>query len=152
MEVTLSCVWKLSGSSSTPTFTDEARRNGPLLKAGSSAMEIWLAEAPPLRMEASSFPIWTLRLSAVESFFSSSGRKLSTLMNSGTRTTMSSRTATTTPEMTSKRFMQKCYQKGVIDVVDRRAGLLEHTWHEIHTAGGDGCDFGLVRSGVRASE
>lgn len=83
-------------------------------------MEIWLAEAPPLKREASNLPIWTWRFSAAESFFSRSGRKLSTLMNKGTSTTISSRTATTIPEMTNRRFMQKCYHQSPMDGLSSR--------------------------------
>src|SRR6476646_7035057 len=139
-EVTLSCLEKISGISCTPTFTDDALRNGPLLKAGSSAMVMSLAVAPPLNRDASSLPIWTVRLSAAEIFFSRSGRKLSTLINSGTAITMSRRTPTMIPEITRKRFIEKCYQKALIyqkplkfrnllniDVVDIAGGLPQHT-------------------------
>src|ERR1700752_2747193 len=61
--------------------------------------------------------MWTVRLSAAEIFFSRSGRKLSTLMNSGTAITMRRRTPTTIPEITSKRFMEKCYQKPLISML-----------------------------------
>src|SRR5262249_12343801 len=55
---------KIRGISRTPTFKAEACRKVPLLKAGSSAMEMFSADAPPLRMEACSLPMWTARLSA----------------------------------------------------------------------------------------
>src|SRR6267142_313640 len=131
-EVTLSCLEKINGISCTPTFTEAAFRNGSLLKAGSSAIVISLALAPPLRRDASSLPICTGRLSAAESFFSKSGRKLSTLMNNGTAMMTSRSTPTTIPEITSKRFMGRCYQKAtLIDVIDTRGGLPEHTFMRI---------------------
>src|SRR5260221_14526149 len=107
MEVALIWCEKIKGSHSRPTCTDEACRNGPLLNAGSSLMEMLSARAPPLRIEAESLPTWTVRPSATESFVSSSGRKLSTLMNNGTSSTARTMMPITTPPTISQRFMTK---------------------------------------------
>src|SRR5579864_5940683 len=69
MEVTLICREKISGIKRSPTFSDDASRKAPLLKAGSSEMEIFSAEAPPLQMEAESLPICTGRFNDAPSFF-----------------------------------------------------------------------------------
>src|SRR5579864_1175534 len=107
MEVTLICREKISGIKRSPTFSDDASRKAPLLKAGSSEMEIFSAEAPPLQMEAESLPICTGRFNDAPSFFSRSGRNESTLMKSGTSTTARTNTPTTTPAIISRRFIRK---------------------------------------------
>jgi hypothetical protein len=107
MEVTLISREKIRGIKRRPTVNDDAFKNSPLLNAGSSAMTMFSAVAPPRKMDASSFPIWTGRLSAAESFFSSSGRKLSTLMSSGAATAATTSTATTIPATINNRFMGK---------------------------------------------
>src|SRR5215813_3381233 len=52
---------EMSGINRTPTFTADACRNGPLPKAGSSAIEMLSADAPPLKIEADSLPMSTRR-------------------------------------------------------------------------------------------
>jgi hypothetical protein len=111
MVVTSSRLEKISGIRCRPTLSDPAFRNGPLLNAGSSLMVICVAEAPPLKMDASSLPIWTSRFSAVERLFSSLGRKLSTLMNNGTSKAATIKTPTILATIISRRFIRKCYQK-----------------------------------------
>src|ERR1051326_4700732 len=125
MPVTSSRLEKISGIRWTPTFSEPACRNGPLLNAGSSLMEIWLADAPPLNSEAESLPIWPCRFKDAERLFSRLGRKLSTLINKGIASATTIRTATTMPTIVNRRFItQKCYQKVMLrDAVDRVAGL-----------------------------
>src|SRR5215467_838582 len=101
---------KISGHKRNPTLTADACRKGPLLKAGSSAIEILSAEAPPLKTEADSLPMCTSRLSAVVSRFSRSGRKVSTLTNRGRATAAITRTPRIIPPMSNRRRIRKCYQ------------------------------------------
>src|ERR1043166_2255153 len=92
--LTLSCLEKISGISSTPTFRLLARTKGSLLNAGSSAIERSSAETLPDKIDRPKLPTWTSRPSALVKVDSSLGRKLFTLMMNGrmmTTTRMSAR-------------------------------------------------------------
>ena len=72
--------------SSTPTFSDLARTNGPPLKAGSSAMARSSAETPPDRIESFRSPMLTYRPRALVGLASSIGLKRLALTRNGTLT------------------------------------------------------------------
>src|SRR4029077_6758598 len=103
------------------------------------------------KMEASSLPMLTGRLSAAEIFFSRSGRKLSTSMKSGATTNRSRRTPTTIPEITSIRFMaSNAIRNGRKRFIDMAGGLLEHTRHGNQAISGRGLFPELVGVGPGA--
>jgi len=90
-------VRKISGSISTPTFSDFALINGALLNLGSSATASWSARTPPDRILRLRFPTVTGRPSASLSRDSICGRKLFTFTMNGSAIATTSSTATTTP-------------------------------------------------------
>ena len=65
ISVTCKVLEKISGITSTPTFSDLARMKGSLLKAGSSAIDRSSAETLPDKMERLRLPTLTSRPSAV---------------------------------------------------------------------------------------
>src|SRR5450432_1199866 len=97
ISVTCKALEKISGITSTPTFSDLARMKASLLKAGSSAIERSSAETLPERIERLRLPTLTSRPSASVSADSSLGRKLFTLIRKGSAMTMTRRTAITIP-------------------------------------------------------
>src|SRR5713101_2525961 len=103
--VTWRVLEKISGITSTPTFSALARTNGSLLKAGSSAMERSSAETLPVRTERLRLPTLTWRPRVEVSSDSSRGRKLFTFTRKGSAITITNRTATTIPKIFSARFI-----------------------------------------------
>src|SRR5277367_1968091 len=95
ISVTLSCLEKIRGISSTPTLTFLAVRKGAELNLGSSLMETSSMPTEPPRMERLRLPSWTFRPRAAEAFSSMVGRNLLTGIRNGRtkRTTMMSRMA-----------------------------------------------------------
>src|SRR6266852_9902502 len=83
ISVTCSVLEKISGITSTPTFSALARMKGSLLKPGSSEIDRSSAETLPDKMERLRLPTLTSRPRAVESSDSSLGRKLLTLTRKG---------------------------------------------------------------------
>src|SRR5947209_13173691 len=106
-EVTFTWREKIRGIHSSPICREDACTNRPLLHAASSLMPILRASAPPLKHEAWIFPMLTLRPRAAESLLSISGRKLSTLMKSGTSRTVRMITPRTMPRIIHKRFIKR---------------------------------------------
>src|ERR1700677_1204898 len=99
--------------------SDLACRNGLLLKAGSSAMEILSATRLPEKTEKLNLPRVTLRPKAAESCVSSVGRKVLALMNNGTtRSATSKSTAMATRMLVSGCFFTR------IPPIQRRILLL----------------------------
>ena len=95
--VMFSCLEKISGITSTPTFSDLAVINGDLLNLGSSAIAIFSASTLPDSRERLRLPTVTWRPSASVSSDSIFGRKLFTLIRKGSATRITRRTATTIP-------------------------------------------------------
>src|SRR6267378_5482593 len=95
--VMLSCLLKMSGISSTPTWSDFAWINGALLNFGSSAMESWSALTLPEKTPRLKLPTLTGRPSAVLRVDSICGRKLLTFTSNGSAMAMTINTATTMP-------------------------------------------------------
>src|ERR1035441_8055316 len=95
--VTLSCLLKMRGISSTPTWSDFAWINGALPNLGSSAMENWSASTLPDRMLRLRLPTFTGRPSAELRFDSICGRKLLTFTRNGIAMAATINTATTMP-------------------------------------------------------
>src|SRR5437660_4564915 len=95
--VMLSCLLKMSGISSTPTWSDFAWINGALLNLGSSAMESWSAPTLPEKTPRLKLPTFTGRPIVVLRVDSIWGRKLLTFTNNGTAMAMTINTATTMP-------------------------------------------------------
>src|SRR5690349_13935933 len=83
ISVTCKVLERISGITSTPTFSDLARIKASLLKVGSSAIDRSSAETLPDRMERLRLPTLTWRPSALVSSDSSLGRKLFTLIKKG---------------------------------------------------------------------
>src|SRR6185369_14904027 len=81
--VTLSCLDRIRGISSTPTLKLLAVTKGSLLNAGSSAMARFSAETLAARRDKPRLPTLTSRPSALLNSDSSRGRKLLTLIKNG---------------------------------------------------------------------
>src|SRR5438309_9602644 len=77
---------KIRGTNSRFTLRDLAFRNGPVLKDGSSEMAIFSTVTPPERIDKRTFPMSTLRLKAVFSDDSISGRNRLASITQGRRT------------------------------------------------------------------
>src|ERR1700682_5745302 len=92
-----SCLLKMSGISSTPTWSDFAWINGALLNLGSSAMERRSAPTLPEKTPRLKLPTFTGRPRVVLSVDSIWGRKLLTFTSKGTAMAMTINTATTMP-------------------------------------------------------
>src|SRR5437588_11328511 len=90
---------KIRGSNSRFTLNDLAFKNGPVLKDGSSEMEMFSTVTPPERMERRIFPMSTLRFKALFSEDSISGRNRFASITKGSSAATSSRT-TMTPATT----------------------------------------------------
>src|SRR6202790_651017 len=95
--VMLSCLLKMSGISSTPTWSDFAWINGAVLNFGSSAMESWSAATLPEKTPRLKLPTFTGRPRVVLRVDSIWGRKLLTFTSNGTAMAMTINTTTTMP-------------------------------------------------------
>src|SRR6266853_1966984 len=95
--VMLSCLLKMSGISSTPTWSDFAWINGELLNLGSSAMESWSAPTLPEKMPRLKLPTFTGRTRVGLRGDTIWGRKLLTFTSNGTAMAITINTATTMP-------------------------------------------------------
>src|SRR5215469_6548826 len=82
--VTLTCWEKISGISSTPTFTFFAVRNGPELNFGSSLIDKLSIPSEPPRIDKLRSPSCTFRPRASEALASIVGRNLFTGIKKGT--------------------------------------------------------------------
>src|ERR1700730_369666 len=107
MRVMLRSLCKIRGSSSTPTLTDFAVRNGELLNLGSSAMDKLSAASEPLKSERLRLPTSTLRPRAAEAFSSIVGRNWFTGIRKGATSTRTTRTATMIRTTRSVRRMEQ---------------------------------------------
>ena len=103
--VMFSCLEKMSGITSTPTFNDFIVINGDLLKAGSSAMLTFSTPTLPLKSERLSSPSVTGRPKALVSSDSIFGRKLLMLMKSGSAIRITTTAATTIPAIFRVRLL-----------------------------------------------
>src|SRR5258708_37299187 len=94
ISVTLSCLEKISGISSTPTLSDFAVRKGEGLNLGSSPIERSSAESAPRISDKLRLPSWTLRPSAAEAFSSMVGLNWLTEMKNGATSSTTIKTPT----------------------------------------------------------
>src|SRR5215469_10553000 len=84
ISVTFNCCEKISGISSTPTFTLFAVRNGPELNFGSSLIETSSMPTEPVSNEKLKLPSCTLRPNASDALDSITGLNLFTGTRNGT--------------------------------------------------------------------
>jgi hypothetical protein len=105
MPVTLSCLEKIKGISFTPTLKDFAVTNGDWLKAGSSAMLMLSTPTVPVRIDRLRFPTVTGRPKAFVTSDSIFGRKLLTLIRSGSAIRSTNKAATAIPAIFRLRFI-----------------------------------------------
>src|SRR3981189_3599297 len=97
ISVTFNCWEKISGISSTPTFTVFAVRNGPELNLGSSLTETSSIPTDPVRSDKLKLPSCTLRPSASDAFDSMVGLNLLMGIRNGTTIKITSIATMTIP-------------------------------------------------------
>src|ERR1700722_17824708 len=147
ISVTFNCLEKISGISSTPTFTFFAVRNGAELNLGSSLTETSSIPTEPVMSDKLKLPSCTLRPSASDALDSMVGLNLLIGIRNGTTSKITSTATTAIPIHFSLLLMET--SKGSLE--GRRRAPKLNAEGIISQSGGVNGDSGRERRGRRAA-